>query len=381
MSLEYVGNTPIAIPIDTLNIDVVTLKESQSTTKNGTFSRKAIYAYRLWTKFEVEQGPGTPTPSQYQYVWDLDGKNPISELEKRMTTGKAILRYTSEPEYLVDSVELPETIENNRKTYNVSVKLQGRQSNNGILISKLFRIALSKSINEIGETSAKDKTINERIAEIKSIAVTDISLPLEGFADTKLPNQDTNSYSQKWLEKEKRIHDIVNTYRLQYSELTSDVAGLCVCNQENEDAHKVYLMMITSYAYDLLEFSRKDIIGTVKHERQHVRQHIAIATDDGNVWRSLSGILSVNGCSDFREAECSGMDITSQTLSWFYVKKGFDFLKQKYNGAYGLIYQNPLQGETETRDQAIRLLRTIYDNSPEEVKRKDYDDYVRAPKP
>jgi hypothetical protein len=404
MTLEYIGNTTI-LP-DTLNIDVVSLSATQTYVNDKTLvvtSSRVIYDYNRDIRFTVQQGVGTPSPSPYTYLWDLDGNTKFNEGIWEVgnignNVGTADVCYGPSPTGQ-KNIFLPKNFDNRRIVYQTSVMLTDGKKLNGFKISKAFRVALDRFNIKIPpaadsfQGTAVSATESGRRLEIAGLIKT---LPT-GFEANTPPNPDP--YSQEWFEINFKLDKdptktIDNGNRLQYSPITTVPmdGNWGNTNPNNQSAvlglvpflghgtnRKIYVAMVSQLAYDC-GLKKEDLLAVAEHEYQHIRQHVLVK-QVGSVWWSLDDYwLRLNTpfyCLDIMEADSHLISLKSNGCWTFISMNLYDFCRYYKDSCAEFGFINDFNVECKTKI----LLQQIYDDLPfSEMKNPGYDYYVRPPK-
>ena len=355
MTLEYtVGSITVK---DTLNIDVVMLRESQSG------QRRVINSYNSDISFIVQSDHALS--SQYICYWDLDGDGVHdSGVWESDTDTDAVVKYSSAAS-CAGNIQLPTTAANRRKTYDVSVVLAAPGFSGGLLIRKTIRVALGTY-----EGTAVATTEAGRRAEVPTLAA-----PPAGFTDTPA----SGDYSQSYFESNYGVAttpppcNAINAgNRLQYSTNTN-AFGLTPFNGMGAGRH-VYVVMVLEAAYNA-GFKREDLQSVALHECRHASQHISVAAG-GNNWRAVDDYYTqASGYANLREADAECVELNANG-SWLYLHDD-SWFRNKYTSAL-TDYGNMTAGDGKNAAKAI--LQSIYEDIPFlEMKRNDYDWSVRAP--
>jgi hypothetical protein len=209
----------------------------------------------------------------------------------------------------------------------------------------------------------------------RRVEVAGLATPPAGMSDT--PSSGT--YSQTWFETNYGIEvsppgtAINDGNRLQYSTDTS-AYGLTPYDGMGDD-RRVFVVVVCKAAYDE-GLKLEDLQAIARHECNHAVQHIAV-TQTGTVWRRLDDYYaSANGYQSFRESESYLISLLSNA-SWRYISSRLPLFHSYYNSAVAAC---SLITDPSTKADAKKLLQDIYDDIPFlEMKRSDYDYYVRPP--
>jgi hypothetical protein len=354
MKLEYtVDATTFS---DTLNIDVVMLRESQGN------DRKVINDYNSDISFVVMSDKALS--SQYVCHWDLDGDGTRSGgAWESDTTVNTSVKYSGNPSG-VGNVNLPVNAANRRKTYDCSVMITSAGLPSGLVIHRSIRVALdSYAGTNVATTEAERRT-----------EVAGLTTPPQGFANTPA----SGDCSQAWFESNYGVEvsppglAINNGNRLQYS---TDTGAYGLTPYTGAGASRsVYAVMVLKAAYDA-GFKREDLQSVAVHECRHAAQHIAVAAG-GNNWRTVDGYYTqASGYSRLREADAERVELGANG-SWHYLRENSLF-RTAYDGALA-DYSAMSSGTGKNAAKAI--LQSIYtDIAFLEMKIAGYDWYVRPP--
>lgn len=365
MTLEHtIGTTTYT---DKLNIDVVGLHDSQGG------PRKVINGYDSDVAFQVFP---TALDAKYKYAWDLDGdgkrKNGDWENDENRTTS---VKYSDAPSG-PGNVFLEPHAKNRRQEYALSVKLKPAELAGGLVVPRTIRMALGTY--EGGPVAASDAATNDaaRRTEVAGLTV----LPVRFLANTP-PGGPTTKYSQAWFEAEYGIEvsppgvAINDGNRLQYA--TRNISAGIVPFSGRGDDRRVYIAMVGEPAYRA-GFKKEDLESVALHERQHIAQNIAIALG-GTDWRAVDDALSASDYENLAEAEAYGVELSANG-SWRFIALQSDFAAGKFRYPVAM-FQYDAMPPGPAKLATKRILQKIYDDIPFlEMKRRDYNWYVRAPR-
>lgn len=362
VTLEAKCTHPRGTTTDSLVVNVMTLHETQGG------DRKILYEYNSDIEFEVEGAP-----ANYTFEWDLDGDGSFntSVAEKANTTATAKCKYG-----LLDdasTVLLPRTPANRRKVIPVGVRLTGglvlRVKGTTTGMARGMRVSLGTPVG-VGipaQSTAGIHTIYKwsDTNPVKFVAVT----PAQ---QTEFENDDGVSLP------------ITGTGRIQYGTKVTDYA---VTPRDGVGDGRRFWLVAVGGALWTQGMTREDLEVTVNHEIRHLEQHHAVRynSPSGNEWRLIDNFYApsagVNGYSDFREAHGHHYELTEVIAAWYYHLRtaNLENFKTRYDAAMK-IYEDELTTEP-AKSAAKRLLQDFYRRIPfAEMKRPEYEFYVRAPK-
>jgi len=346
---------------ETLNADVVTLKETQQ----GI--RKVINAYDTDITFEVL--PGTLTAGK-TYRWSLDGNATPGQGAWENGTGSTVtVRYNGEEtgeDEEVDgrNVQLEENFNNRRQTYIISVRVTSPDYPGlGLVIQKQIRVALG---SYQGTALPPQST-----AGVHTLFQWDNNNPV---AFSYLPPGHYQEGANR-IRYDETVPDNTAEAKWSYYGADKKVWGV-----------NVYpLVWAAALTSELLE-------AIVDHGVIHLHQHVAVRDEPTSFWRALEDHYGADarGPRPFREAEAYCYYLTGTTshfesevddVDWRFLTVGsklwnFRFVYNKAMDSLGPPepLPEPLRGD------ARQFLQDLYEILPfQEMRRPDYDFYVRAP--
>jgi hypothetical protein len=358
-----------------LNVGVVSLIEQQLDDNVGnSFHQKVIYTTPRAIVFEVCSGQ----IFKHCFFWTVP--DTINEFWNRSQTSNKISVH-----YNGITVKVPENDSNRRFTSDVSVLIDGK-----LKLNKTVRIAQE---NYHG-TKVADSELDKRIEVIGLLQVPKI------FSDTETPNEENIEYSQKWFEKNllgywelglPPMPVLINDKHLQYAIKTKDISWFgAMYHSGKQDEAKAVVAVLFDRCYDR-GFKQEELRAVAKHELQHAYQVKDIAKV-GSDWRIVDKHFPTSAdYSFFSEVDADSVVLNANTC-WKFMKVDLleHFTKHYHNkkeeeidekAAMSALKQYDAISDANVKKAVRNILQKVYMRIPyDEIKRKNYDFYVRPPK-
>lgn len=338
---------------DTLNVNVVTLVESQGS------HRRVINNYNEVMEFKVVGGSDAA-----EYRWDLDGDGTYgsSDFEENVSTRTKTISYG--PAKAAKTVLLPRDDVHKRWNYNVSVKLTG-----GLVLTRPIHVALDAFYG----TPLTGVTVAERQAEI-----TTIGSAIGTFDNVPLniapAGQNSTEASQEYWEEFYNIPlDINSGHRLQYAPglLESDGSAVTVMNFPGNPGalRKIYFIAISDDYYDSQPRQmREDVALTIAHENLHVAQFSASRDNPQSIWRKLDVFYNgdLRRLTPLVEAPGHLLEVNSSSAGWYHLRgeRQDDVRKfhKFYNDALNKSLSEILLTAPNTHSEVREMMRGMYNS-------------------
>lgn len=348
---------------DKLVVNVVELRESQG----GT--RKVLYDYNSDIVFEV-----FGAPANYEYEWDLDGNGSFNTAT--FETGKTTARVTCKygPAEDANTVRLDQTAANTRKVYDVAVKMTG-----GLVLHV-------KGTTIVGGATIKGMRVSLGSNQGQALpAQSTAGLHTLFNWNDNVPvtfNVTTATENAEYAASEGITSALAGANRIQYGPLTTSNA---VTPRPGVGAGRRVIGVIVGPTIWTTGQVREDLVATVNHEIQHLRQHVSVRDNApvNNVWRLLDNHFGgAGGYVDIREADGHFTELLDPNVSWRHntlaVQGDIVAFRNRYNQSINAVIPGIPAGATRTATR--ELMQNLYSRIPFfEMKRPGYDNFVRAP--
>jgi hypothetical protein len=345
---------------DDLVINVVELVETQGGTS------KTIYDYNADIGFQV-----LGAPNNYEFEWDFDGDGNYgtAAFETGKTTADVTCKYG--PAEDANTVCLVENAANTRKVYAVAVRITGG------LILRAKGLTHDNGGTRRGIRVALNSHRGQALPAQNNAGIQG-AYPWTDLAPVTF-DAPRPSEQRSWQTNYGITQRISGAGRIQYGNLVTDYA---VTPYDGVGRNRRVIGVAVGPTTWNDPETKEDLDAYINHEARHLGQHVSVRDNSpvNNVWRLLDTHYGTGpGYSAFREAHAHLHEMREPTAPWRHQTHmaGIQLFRDRYNTALGLLAAIPA-GPTKTA--AKQLLQELYRLIPfDEMKRPEYDYYVRAP--